>query len=253
MASPARRILIIVPELVAPPGILGEALIEAGTLYDAVFPESRFATRSPLDYPGMPSGPGDYAGLVVLGGPMSANDTDKHPFLGQTMQLIRDFAAQDRPVLGLCLGAQIIARSFGGTVYRMDRLESGFYQFPLTSAGAADPLFQGLLFQGAAPKVTVFHNHYEATRDTPGAVPLVTGGACPVQAFRIGRATYGLQFHIEVTIDIVRDWIRVFGDAFCRDEPRLLTDLDRQFADHFTTYRATCTHLVRRWLDLAAR
>lgn len=240
-----KRILIIVPELVAPPGIVGEALIEAGVQYDAVFPESRFATWSPLDYPGMPTSPGDYAGLIVLGGPMSANDTDKHPFLSETMKLIRDFAALDRPVLGLCLGAQIIARTFGGTIYRMDRLESGFYELPLTAAGAADPLFRGL-----DREVTVFHNHYEATRDTPGAVPLVTGGACPVQAYRIGRATYGLQFHIEVTIDIVRDWIRVFGNAFCRDEPRLLTDLDRQFSGHFRKYRATCDHLVRRWLDL---
>jgi hypothetical protein len=59
-----------------------------------------------------------------------------------------------------------------------------------------------------------------------------------------------MQFHIEVTLDIVRDWIRVFGAAFCRDEPRLLTDLDHQFAAHFAGYRQVCYHLIRQWLSL---
>lgn len=240
-----RRILIIVPELVAPPGILGQAVIQSGFAYDAVFPASRFASQSPLDYPGLPKEPGSYAGLIILGGPMSANDLGKHSFLAETMGLIRAFHEADRPVLGICLGAQIIARSFGGEVYRMDRFESGFYEMELTPAGRDDPLFDRI-----ADPFPVFQNHYEATRGTPDAVTLATGGACPVQAFRLGRATYGLQFHIEVTIDIVRDWIRVFGAAFCRDEPRLLTDLDRQFARHFADYRKVCHHLIRQWLNL---
>jgi GMP synthase-like glutamine amidotransferase len=189
---------------------------------------------------------GDYAGLLVLGGPMSANDTDKHPFLGQTMNLIRAFAAGDRPVLGICLGAQIIARTFGGEVYRMGRLESCFHTLQLTAEGRADPVFSAL---GA--EITSFQNHFEAVRDVPGAAVLATGGACPVQAFRIGRATYATQFHPEVTIDIVRDWVRKFGTAFTRDEPRLLTDLDRQFAAHFARARAQCQALVRSWMALA--
>jgi GMP synthase-like glutamine amidotransferase len=240
-----KRILIIVPELVAPPGLVGQAVIESGFAYDAVFPESRFASHAPLDYPGLPGEPGTYAGLIVLGGPMSANDIEKHSFLKETMRLIVGFHEAGKPVLGICLGAQIIARSFGGEVYRMAEFESGFYRMELTPAGRADPLFRSV----EAP-FPVFQNHYEATRDTPGSTVLAAGGACPVQAFRLGRATYGLQFHIEVTIDIVRDWIRVFGAAFCRDEPRLLTDLDRQFATHFADYRRLCHHLIRQWLNL---
>lgn len=240
-----KRILIIVPELVAPPGILGQALIANGVRYDAVFPVTRFASHAPMDYPGLPTGPGGYAGLVVLGGPMSAKDEHEHPFLTDTMALIRAFAAADRPVLGVCLGAQVIAQSFGGEIYRMGKLESGFFQLGLTAAGKEDPLFRQI-----ADPLTVFHNHYEATRETPGAVTLVTGGACPVQAFRIGAKTYGVQFHIEVTIDIVRDWIRMFGQDFCRDEPRLLTDLDRQFEVHFNDYAEVCRTLTRNWLAL---
>lgn len=238
--------LIIMPEATAPAGLIGETMIGEGASYDTIMPVERHASRTPFDYPGIPRAVDDHAGLVVLGGPMSANDADKHPFLGETMALIREFAAADRPVLGICLGAQVIARAFGGEVYRMDRLESGFRTMELTPEGKSDPVFSGL-----GTNVTSFQNHFEAVRDVPGAVPLATGGACPIQAFRIGRATYATQFHPEVTLDIVRDWIRKFGRAFTDDEPRLLTDLSRQFRECFPRHREQCHTLVRRWLGLA--
>jgi GMP synthase-like glutamine amidotransferase len=239
---------MIVPEATAPAGLVGETLIGEGAIYDTLMPVERHASHAPFDYPGIPEAAGDYAGLVVLGGPMSANDTDQHSFLADTMSLIEEFAAADRPVLGICLGAQIIARTFGGEVYRMDRLESGFYTMDVTAEGKLDPVFGRL-----GGDVTSFQNHFEAVRNVPGAVPLATGGACRVQAFRIGRATYATQFHPEVTIDIVRDWIRKFGTAFTDDEPRLLTDLDRQFGRHFARHRAQCQALVRNWMTLAQR
>jgi len=242
-----RKFLMIVPEATAPAGLVGETLIGEGALYDTLMPVERYASHTPFHYPGIPSEVGDYAGLLVLGGPMSANDTDKHPFLSQTMDLIRAFAAEDRPVLGICLGAQVIARTFGGEIYRMDRLESGFYTMDVTPEGRRDPVFSAL---GA--DVTSFQNHFEAVRNVRDAVPLATGGACPVQAFRIGRATYATQFHPEVTIDIVRDWIRKFGTTFTKDEPRLLTDLDRQFQQSFARHRAQCQALVRGWLTLSS-
>ena len=241
-----RKFLIIVPDATAPAGLIGETLIAEGALYDTLLPVERHASHAPFDYPGIPSQVGDYAGLLVLGGPMSANDTDKHPFLSRAMDLIRKFAAEDRPVLGICLGAQVIARTFGGEVYRMGRLESGFYIMDVTPEGQRDPVFSAL---GA--DVTSFQNHFEAVRNVRDAVTLATGGACPVQAFRIGRATYGTQFHPEVTIDIVRDWIRKFGTTFTKDEPRLLTDLDRQFVENVARARAQCQALVRGWMALA--
>jgi len=241
-----RKYLMIMPEATAPAGLVGEALIGEGARYDTLMPVERHASHAPFDYPGLPSEVGDHAGLVVLGGPMSANDTGKHPFLEETMALIRAFAAADRPVLGICLGAQIIARSFGGEVYRMDRLESCFHTMQVTPEGRSDPVFAAL-----GPEVTSFQNHFEAVRNVQGAVTLATGGACPVQAFRVGRATYATQFHPEVTIDIVRDWIRKFGATFTREEPRLLTDLDRQFGEHFARACGQCQALVRGWMALA--
>ncbi|HKP26599.1 MAG TPA: type 1 glutamine amidotransferase [Dongiaceae bacterium] len=241
-----RKFLMIVPEATAPAGLVGETLIGEGALYDTLLPVERHASHAPFAYPGIPRHVGDYAGLLMLGGPMSANDTDKHPFLNQTMDLIRAFAAEDRPVLGICLGAQVIARTFGGEVYRMDRLESCYHTMQVTPEGRNDPVFSAL-----GTEITSFQNHFEAVRNVADAVPLATGGACPIQAFRVGRATYATQFHPEVTIDIVRDWIRKFGRTFTKDEPRLLTDLDRQFAENFARARVQCEALVRGWLALA--
>jgi GMP synthase-like glutamine amidotransferase len=238
--------LVIVPEATAPAGLVGETLVGAGASYDTILPVERFASRAPFSYPGIPADIGSYAGLIVLGGPMSANDTAKYPFLADTMRLVRKFAAADRPVLGICLGAQVIARAFGGEVYRMDRLESGFYTMETTAEGRRDPVFSAL-----GGTITSFQNHFEAVRNVPGATALATGGACPAQAFRIGRATYATQFHPEVTIDIVREWIRKFGRAFTDEEPRLLTDLDRQFRASFARHRDQCQALVRNWLALA--
>ena len=88
-----RKFLMIVPETTAPAGLVGETMIGDGATYDTVMPVERHASRAPFDYPGIPAEAGGYAGLLVLGGPMSANDTATYPFLGQTMALIREFAA----------------------------------------------------------------------------------------------------------------------------------------------------------------
>ena len=110
-------VLGVVLALISGLSRLGEAILDAGALYDALLPVDRYASHAPFDYPGVPKDPGDYTGLIILGGPMSANDVAKYPFLAETESLIRRFDAESRPVLGICLGAQIIARAFGaGTV-----------------------------------------------------------------------------------------------------------------------------------------
>ncbi|HVO02852.1 MAG TPA: type 1 glutamine amidotransferase [Candidatus Cybelea sp.] len=240
------RFLIIVPEVAAPPGLIGEALLELGHAYDAIYPRDRFASHAPLAYPGMPATPGDYRGLIVMGGPMSANDIEDFPFLAETMALIRAFDADQRPVLGVCLGAQIIAKALGGEVFPMGRLEAGYVAMQTTEHAEGDPVFAGL-----SGGFQAFHTHYEAVRNIAGATVLASGGASAVQAFRSGKKTYGLQFHPEVTLDIARDWVRKFGEAFCQDEPRLITDLDRDFGSYFAGSSRLCRVLVKNWVALA--
>jgi GMP synthase-like glutamine amidotransferase len=242
-----RKYLVITPEVSAPAGLIGETLVSNGALYDAIFPVERYASQSPYDYPGLPEIPGEYSGLIIMGGPMSANDEDRYPFLGETMELIHKFDHGGKPVLGICLGAQIISRAYGGEVYRMEAQESGFCTMEVTPEGRADPIFSEL-----GETVTSFQNHFDAVRGIPGAVPLATGGACPIQAFRIGERVYATQFHPEATLDLVQGWIRKFGREFTDGEPRLLTDLDRQFREFFPRHRAQCEILARRWMALAA-
>ncbi|NUM99996.1 MAG: type 1 glutamine amidotransferase [Bryobacteraceae bacterium] len=140
-----------------------------------------------------------YAGLVLMGGPMSANDNVD--YIRRELQLIEQFVAAGKPVLGICLGAQLIAKAAGARVYRNSVKEIGWAPVYWTEAGHRDPLFAGL----NQPE-NVFHWHGE-TFDLPaGADWLAYSEACRHQGFRLGKA-YGLQFHLEVTPAMIRDWL----------------------------------------------
>ncbi len=157
------------------------------------------------------------AGLIFLGGPMSANDD--LPYLRRELEIIRRAVEEDRPVLGICLGAQLVARAAGARVYRNPRKEIGWFDVRLTEAGLADPLFAGV-----SASETVFHWHGE-TFDLPrGAAWLAYSEHCRHQAFRIGRAVYGLQYHLEVTPAMIEQWCR--EDANCGDVRDLDAPLD---------------------------
>jgi GMP synthase (glutamine-hydrolysing) len=247
-AAPRPRVLVAVCDPVAPSGLIGETILDEGGFYDTIVPGERFASWAPLDYPGLPASSAGYDALAILGGAMSANDEAEHPWLADLGALAAVFEAADKAVLGVCLGAQIMARRHGARVWRMGALEAGFVDLRVTEAGRRDPLFAGL-----GPDLTVFQHHYEAFDLPAGAVNLVTGGLCEVQAFRRGRAAYGFQFHLEVSIDTVRDWMRRFGAREFEDEPRLLSALDAGFRRHMPRQRRLAAEVFGRWVDLARR
>jgi GMP synthase-like glutamine amidotransferase len=140
--------------------------------------------------------------LISMGGPMSANDG--LPFLRREMELIREAAGAGKAVLGICLGAQLIAKALGARVYRNAVTEIGWFPVYWTAAARTDPLFAGL----AGEPETVFHWHGE-TFDLPeGAEWLAWSERCRHQAFRCGATVYGLQFHLEVTPAMIEDWVR---------------------------------------------
>jgi GMP synthase (glutamine-hydrolysing) len=240
------RILMVVCDPVAPSGMIGETILDKGGFYDTIVPTARFASWAPRDYPGLPGSPVGYDGMVILGGPMSANDEAEHPWLGELGALATSFEASGKAVLGVCLGAQIMARGHGARVWHMGALEAGYVELEVTEEGRTDALFAGL-----GSRLTVFQHHYEAF-DLPAAgVNLLTGGLCEVQAFRLGRAAYGFQFHLEVSVDSVRDWMRLFGESEFKDEPRLLSELDSGFQSHMQAQRRLAAQVFGRWVDLA--
>jgi GMP synthase-like glutamine amidotransferase len=141
----------------------------------------------------------DAAGLIFMGGPMGVNDG--LPWLEAEMLLIRRAAEIHRPVLGVCLGAQLVAAALGGRVYRSASAEIGWFALRPAPAAAADPVFSRI---GASP--TVFQWHNDTFGLPPGATLLASSDACANQAFRSGDNVYGVQFHPEMTPEMIDDW-----------------------------------------------
>jgi GMP synthase (glutamine-hydrolysing) len=148
------------------------------------------------------------SGLVIMGGPMSVNSVRKYPYLVYEAKWIRQAIDLGIPLLGVCLGAQLIAKAMGARVYPNGIKEIGWYSVELTPAAAEDRLFAG-----CGPELTVFQWHGDTFDLPPGAVHLAQSTLCRNQAFRIGPTAYGLQFHIEMTAEMIEDWLTVSENA----------------------------------------
>lgn len=157
------------------------------------------------------------SGLILMGGPMSANDD--FPYLRRELDLIGEAIARNLPVLGVCLGAQLIAKALGARVYANPVKEIGWYPIQWSEAAARDPLHRGL-----AGRDTVFHWHGETFELPAGAERLASSEACRNQAFRVGSNIYGLQYHLEVTPEMIADWLG--QDANCGDARELASPVD---------------------------
>ena len=168
-------------------------------------------------HPPKPPDPAAYHALIFMGGPMSVNDD--LPYIRRELDIISQAAARRQPVLGICLGAQLIARAMGAHVFRNAVKEVGWYPLHFTAAAARDPLLAGL-----ASPLEVFQWHAE-TFDLPqGATLLASSAACKNQMFQIGNFLYALQFHPEVTPAMIADWCA--QDTNCGDVKELAHQLD---------------------------
>jgi GMP synthase (glutamine-hydrolysing) len=141
-------------------------------------------------------------GLVVMGGPMGVSDTAEHPHLAREAELIAAMVRAGRPVLGVCLGAQLLAHALGASIYRGERAEIGLGTVSLTPAGREDPVLGSL----EADTLPVVHWHQD-TFDLPDdASWLARSALFPHQAFRVGKRAYGFQFHLEVNRELAEAW-----------------------------------------------
>lgn len=145
----------------------------------------------------------DAAGMVLLGGPMNVDQVEAYPFLRKELDWIRRAVDREMPLLGICLGAQLLAKAMGKRVYRNAIKEIGWYEIEILPGAENDRLFQG-----RGPIETVFQWHGD-TFDLPdGAVHLARGATCVSQAFRVGPSAYGVQFHVEMTSELIEEWLR---------------------------------------------
>ena len=148
----------------------------------------------------LPQDPGHFDAIVLMGGPMSVLDEKRHPWLCAENIFLHQAIQADVPVLGFCLGAQLIAKACGARIRKAPMAELGWKEVFLTGMGEGDRLFYGL------PKTFTVLQWHEDTFDLPtGGVLLAEAIECPHQAFRV-RNAYGLQFHVEVTHAMLAAW-----------------------------------------------
>jgi GMP synthase-like glutamine amidotransferase len=177
-----------------PPGVYEEVLLEQGASLHRV----ELDEGEPLpDWR-------EFDAIVAMGGPMSVNDDEELPWLAAEKHAIAAAVQAGKPYWGACLGVQLLAASLGARVYPGPKPEVGLLPVLLTEAAASDPVFGGL------PSELLTLQWHGDTFDLPsGAVRLAGSPDYPNQAFRWGERAYGVQFHVEVSVDMAREWADV--------------------------------------------
>jgi GMP synthase (glutamine-hydrolysing) len=175
------------------PGLLGEVLDGAGVRLEILRPD--------LGQP-VPDALRGFSGLALGGGGQGVYETDQYPYLAREIELIRRTAADGLPIIGLCLGGQLMAAALGGEVRPAPRKEIGFFDVMLDPITAYDPLWCGL-----PERFPVTHWHGDTFEIPPGGMRLGSSAITPNQLFRYGHALYGLQFHLEMTPELLDELV----------------------------------------------
>lgn len=192
-----------------------------------------------------------YHGLVVLGGPMNVDEQTARPHLRTELRAIERLLSQGKPVLGICLGAQLLAHALGARIGRIDTPEIGWYPVEATANGLLDPVIAPL---GGSTAVFQWHGcHFELP---DGAVHLARSTQCEQQAFRWGDRAYGLQFHLEMDAPLIERWL---STPAYRDElaaaglPHDAAAIRIQTAAHLATMNQRADAVFNRFLDLVGQ
>jgi GMP synthase-like glutamine amidotransferase len=166
--------------------------------------------------------PDNFDTLIIMGGPMSVDEVESYPYLKKEEELVRDFISKGKKILGICLGAQIMAKALGAKVYSGSEKEIGWYDIELTE------------------KFKVFHWHSEAFDIPKDAVRLAQSELYQNQAFRYGKNAYAFQFHIEVTKDMIYEWLE--------DEPIDIYRMKNDTEKFYNVYHCRAINFYKAFL-----
>ena len=192
----------------------------------------------------------DFDGVLAMGGPMGAGDDAEHPWLAAERRLVAEAAGEGVPFLGVCLGVQLLAAALGARVYEAERAEVGLLEVELTAEGRDDPLFAGF-----DQRFLSLQWHGDTFELPPGAARLARSPLASNQAFRFGKRAYGVQFHLEVTGAMAREWGEV--PAYRRSlretlgeerGPAFIADVERRGGELHPGAR----RLFANWLDIGS-
>jgi GMP synthase (glutamine-hydrolysing) len=184
----------------------------------------------------------EISAIVLYGGAMNVDRTAEFPFLANERTLVREAVAAGTPYLGICLGAQMLARALGHPVYPAGIREIGFNALHPTSAAADDPLLSVF-----ADGDMVFHWHEDTFPLPDGATLLATGDEVPVQAFRYGASAWGLQFHFEVDRAELDLWLKTAGDDTVRQWGKTSEQIRDEAQRYLDDHERRARELFRRF------
>jgi len=185
--------------------------------------------------------PSEVSGLIVLGGTMNADEVDDFPHLVQVKEVMRETVATGKPLLGICLGVQLLSRVLGGDAYKAPVKETGFCE---VEAVGKDPLLDPF-----APGSRVFQFHEDTCTLPVGAELLYTSEVIAVQAFKAGERAYGVQFHFEITTAQIASWCDATEDLE-NEWGTTKRDLLRQADRHLEEQQRAGREVARRFVDL---
>lgn len=184
-------------------GTIEGALRAAGVAFDYVRAFEGQAVPDNLD---------GSSGLIIMGGPMGVYETDRFPFLLQEMKLIESFLKVGRPILGVCLGSQLLAAVLGATVGKGRQKEIGWHPIELSPASRQDPLWSD-----QPSRFVAYHWHGDIFDLPRQAVTLARSEITPVQSYRFGDRAYGILFHLEVTLPQIRQMLDEFAAEIAQE------------------------------------
>ena len=216
-----------------------------GTIADALEGKG-IAIQTVSAYKGqpIPKKIGAAAGLLIMGGPMGVYEADRFPFLREELRLIEQAVKEDKAVLGVCLGSQLLATALGARVTKGKKKEIGWYPVSLAEGAARDPLWAGV-----EPSFTAYHWHGDVFELPRGAERLASSALTPCQAFRYGDRAYGFLFHMEVTEKIIGGMIRTFA-AELKEEKLDAQRITEMAANYLPNLRSIGKVVFSRWAGL---
>ncbi|MDR7416014.1 MAG: type 1 glutamine amidotransferase [Armatimonadota bacterium] len=229
------EVLVIQHAEVEPPGLIGEILQTRGHTLRILRP---FAGEP------VPESLREVAGLVLMGGPMGVYEQERYPFLRAEMRLIEEALRRDFPVLGVCLGSQLLAAVLGARVGPGPGPELGWHPVTLEEAATEDRLFAGL-----PSSFVAFHWHGDVFDLPAGATWLARSERTLYQAFRYGHRAYGLLFHLEATEATIRAMVRAFPEDLRRAglDPEAMTSASERY---LPALRDLGSQVFGRWAAL---
>ena len=213
-----------------------------GTIAEAL-PSRGFGFRYVRTFADEPVPPAldDKAGLILMGGPMGVYEQERYPFLRDEIRLIASALTLERPILGVCLGSQLLAAALGAEVKKGKQKELGWHEVTLFPTAADDPLFSGV-----PAKFCPFHWHGDVFSLPNQAVALAASEWTNYQAFRYGKNAYGLLFHLEVTAPQISQMLTEFADEL-REAGGQATEVTNQVPQRLPALAAIAEQVFGRW------